>query len=78
MSKPEMEVHEAIRKTIAHRWLIGVEIQFDVTAMTGKLYSESSITRRLREIKEPRYGGYDYRQRYRCTKTGRRSEYHLA
>ena len=77
MSKPKMEVHEAIRKAITRRWLIGAEIQTYVRLFSGKWLSEGSITRRLRELKEPRWGGHSYTCRYLHTETVRRHEYKL-
>ena len=77
MPKPKMEVHEAIRKAITRRWLTGSEIQHYVRLFSGVAYSESSITRRLRELREPRWGFYTIKVRYLHTDTVRRHEYKL-
>ena len=50
------------------RWLAAWEIQRWIKALTGRRYSESGITARIRDLRKAQYGGHriDERKRERC------------
>jgi hypothetical protein len=40
------------------RWLAAYEVQAEIFKLTGKRVSESAVTARIRELRNPKAGGY--------------------
>ena len=57
-SKKTKSIMPVILKALQKRWLTSVQLQKVIKAKTGKLYSESTITARIRDLRKPEYGGH--------------------
>ena len=56
-------------------WFTSPELQHYVKHVTGRLYSDSTITARIRDLRKPQYGGHVIDARKR--KSSRSYEYRL-
>jgi hypothetical protein len=45
-----LKIYAVITKIVGNGKMTGYKLQYEIYAKTGKLYSESTITRRLREM----------------------------
>lgn len=59
--------HQWVRELLTGSkvWLAAYEIQGMIVAGGGKLYSESGLTARVRDLRKEKYGGYPVQHRTR-------------
>lgn len=56
--KKKFNIHNEILKLLQRRWLTSTQIQKAIKAREQELYSESTITARIRDLRKPEYGGH--------------------